>query len=286
MLKWEWASLRLSAGNGSREWVVMKVPRLAGVFLLLGFLLTYLTFVKHQRDAAKLHAQRLPQDRLAAWTLPQRPPSEAAAHQYCIVFDAGSTGTRIHIFQFRMDDRGRAFTMVTESQPIGPRGRVWALMAWSIWLHWSAVSWLTGRLLFLQEFRLCTRKRSDPSSRDCRPTLTAHGRWVWLQKPVCWPTCRSHAFSRQCPAGISQLLEVAQSTVPTSMWSSTPVLLRATAGLRLLPERKAQDLLDTVSLPCCWALSHCHHEASVLLVPPPPVSHSSSRSLRVSLTSA
>lgn len=93
----------------------MKVPKLAGVFIFLGFLLTYLTFVRRQRDGAKLDG-RLPQDRLAGWMLPehQRPPSGAPAHQYCIMFDAGSTGTRIHIFQFRMEDGGRVVTMVIE----------------------------------------------------------------------------------------------------------------------------------------------------------------------------
>lgn len=94
----------------------MKVPKLTGVFIFLGFLLTYLTFVKHQRDAAKLDAQRLLQGRLAGWTKPEhpRPPFGAPTHQYCIMFDAGSTGTRIHIFQFRIEDRGRVVTMVIE----------------------------------------------------------------------------------------------------------------------------------------------------------------------------
>ncbi|XP_029691687.1 ectonucleoside triphosphate diphosphohydrolase 6 [Takifugu rubripes] len=150
----------------------MKVPKLAGVFIFVGFLLTYLTFVKRQRDAAKLDGQRPPQH---GPHLRRRPTSTAS------MFDAGSTGTRIHVFQFRMEDRGVPS------------------------LH-------------------------QETFRSIQPGLSAYA-----------------DHPRECSAGISELLKVAQSTVPASLWSSTPVLLRATAGLRLLPEQKAQDLLDTVS---------------------------------------
>ncbi len=50
----------------------------------------------------------------------------------------------------------------------------------------------------------------------------------------------------QCTAGIRELLEVAKSSVPTSIWTVTPVVLKATAGLRLLPGEKAKHLLDRV----------------------------------------
>lgn len=46
---------------------------------------------------------------------------------------------------------------------------------------------------------------------------------------------------------IRQLLKIAKKTVPEEEWSRTPVVLKATAGLRLLPQDKARALLDEVS---------------------------------------
>ncbi|XP_029114486.1 ectonucleoside triphosphate diphosphohydrolase 5 [Scleropages formosus] len=45
---------------------------------------------------------------------------------------------------------------------------------------------------------------------------------------------------------IRQLLKVAKKTVPRFEWKNTPVVLKATAGLRLLPVHKARVLLDEV----------------------------------------
>ncbi len=45
-----------------------------------------------------------------------------------------------------------------------------------------------------------------------------------------------------------QLLRVAKKTVPAVEWKRTPVLFRATAGLRLLPPAKALALLEEVQL--------------------------------------
>lgn len=42
------------------------------------------------------------------------------------------------------------------------------------------------------------------------------------------------------------MLKVAKNAVPRLEWKRTPVLLRATAGLRLLPAGKARALLDQV----------------------------------------
>ncbi|XP_058471715.1 ectonucleoside triphosphate diphosphohydrolase 5-like [Solea solea] len=45
---------------------------------------------------------------------------------------------------------------------------------------------------------------------------------------------------------IRQLLKIAKKTIPEEEWSRTPVVLKATAGLRLLPEEKARALLKEV----------------------------------------
>ncbi|XP_029972615.1 ectonucleoside triphosphate diphosphohydrolase 5 [Salarias fasciatus] len=45
---------------------------------------------------------------------------------------------------------------------------------------------------------------------------------------------------------VRQLLKIAKKTVPEDDWSRTPVVLKATAGLRLLPEDKAHALLREV----------------------------------------
>jgi len=45
---------------------------------------------------------------------------------------------------------------------------------------------------------------------------------------------------------VQGLLEVAKDSIPRSHWKRTPVVLKATAGLRLLPEQKAQALLFEV----------------------------------------
>ncbi|XP_061467703.1 nucleoside diphosphate phosphatase ENTPD5 [Rhineura floridana] len=45
---------------------------------------------------------------------------------------------------------------------------------------------------------------------------------------------------------VRQLLDMAKEAVPPSHWNKTPVILKATAGLRLLAEHKAQALLSEV----------------------------------------
>ncbi|XP_036979546.1 ectonucleoside triphosphate diphosphohydrolase 6 [Acanthopagrus latus] len=163
----------------------MKKPKLAGVFLVLGCLLAYLMFVKRHYLATKTEAYRLPPPyQPGSDKLGDDGPASAPAEQkfqYGIMFDAGSTGTRIHIFKFQLEDKE------------APR-------------------------------------LAHETFRAIKPGLS-----VYADDP------------EKCTAGIKELLEVAKSSIPSSMWTLTPVVLKATAGLRLLPGEKAQHLLDQVS---------------------------------------
>uniref|UniRef100_A0A8C8SKZ7 nucleoside diphosphate phosphatase n=1 Tax=Pelusios castaneus TaxID=367368 RepID=A0A8C8SKZ7_9SAUR len=99
---------------------------------------------------------------------------------YGIMFDAGSTGTRIHIFKF---------TQKSKEIP----------------------------------------KLTHETFRALRPGLSAYADDVG-----------------KSAQGIQELLEVAKNEVPMELWKFTPLVLKATAGLRLLPGEKAQRLLDKV----------------------------------------
>lgn len=47
-------------------------------------------------------------------------------------------------------------------------------------------------------------------------------------------------------ASINSLLEKAKKEIPEKYWQKTPLILRATAGLRMLPQMKAERLLNSV----------------------------------------
>ncbi|KAM7395672.1 hypothetical protein PAMA_007102 [Pampus argenteus] len=100
---------------------------------------------------------------------------------YAVMFDAGSTGTRIHVYTFIQSDSGELPVLDNE-------------MFHSI-----------------------------------KPGLSAYADS---------PEMAGHR--------VRMLLKVAKKTVPRLEWKRTPVVLRATAGLRLLATEKAQALLDQV----------------------------------------
>ncbi|XP_045666847.1 ectonucleoside triphosphate diphosphohydrolase 6 isoform X5 [Ursus americanus] len=111
------------------------------------------------------------------------PPGTAArGHEvfYGIMFDAGSTGTRVHIFQFARQP-GETPTLTHET------------------------------------------------FKALKPGLSAYADDV-----------------EKSTSGIQELLDVAKQDIPFDFWKATPLVLKATAGLRLLPGEKAQKLLQKV----------------------------------------
>ncbi|XP_051953972.1 ectonucleoside triphosphate diphosphohydrolase 5-like isoform X3 [Xyrauchen texanus] len=108
-------------------------------------------------------------------------PANASQIFYGIMFDAGSTGTRIHVYTFIQREPGGLPVLDNE--------------------------------MF----------------QSMKPGLSAYADV---------PEIAGHT--------VRQLLRVAQKTVPPVEWKRTPVVLRATAGLRLLPPAKAHALLEEV----------------------------------------
>ncbi|XP_064131753.1 ectonucleoside triphosphate diphosphohydrolase 6 isoform X1 [Loxodonta africana] len=111
---------------------------------------------------------------------PTRPSGRGHAVFYGIMFDAGSTGTRIHIFQFAQQPRE-------------------------------------------------TPTLTHETFRALKPGLSAYA-----------------DDAEKSTQGIQELLDVAKQEIPFDFWKVTPLVLKATAGLRLLPEEKAQKLLQKV----------------------------------------
>lgn len=48
-------------------------------------------------------------------------------------------------------------------------------------------------------------------------------------------------------ASLNQMLEEAKKYIPQQKWATTPVALKATAGLRMLPENDANAIIEEVS---------------------------------------
>uniref|UniRef100_A0A2L2YHM8 nucleoside diphosphate phosphatase n=2 Tax=Parasteatoda tepidariorum TaxID=114398 RepID=A0A2L2YHM8_PARTP len=100
--------------------------------------------------------------------------------KYVIVFDGGSTGTRIHVFSFATS--------------------------------------LSGHLTLKSEY-----------FEEVKPGLSGY-----VNNP------------HEAANSVIQLLEKAKTLVPLDKWSETPVALKATAGLRLLPDTVSNSLLEEV----------------------------------------
>ncbi|KAJ0004864.1 hypothetical protein NQD34_011078 [Periophthalmus magnuspinnatus] len=156
----------------------MRRSRLVLVLVLAFVLVVYLTVIKQHYDSHNALPLRHPAPKAFLspdWLLGGRV-------QFGIMFDAGSTGTRVHIFKFRVDHN---------------KSRVPEL---------------------LEEF-----------FKAFSPGLSA-----FAEDPP------------QCRVGLLQLLDFAQTKVPVQVHGSTPVFLKATAGLRLLQGDQANRLLNQV----------------------------------------
>ncbi|XP_061667793.1 ectonucleoside triphosphate diphosphohydrolase 5 isoform X2 [Syngnathoides biaculeatus] len=110
-----------------------------------------------------------------------RRPVNRSSVSYAVMFDAGSTGTRIHVYAF----------------------------------------------LHTREDGLPVLDKETFGS--VKPGLSAH-----VHSP------------ETAARSVGTLLKVAESAVPRHRWANTPLMLRATAGLRLMPPDKAQALLRQV----------------------------------------
>ncbi|XP_026141499.1 ectonucleoside triphosphate diphosphohydrolase 6 [Carassius auratus] len=159
----------------------MRFPKLAFVFMFLVCLVVYLTYVKrHYDDSKPPVSDQLPQHGTDNHKQSTSAQVVSENFQYGIMFDAGSTGTRIHIFKFQIEPNEAP-------------------------------------------------KLAHETFRAIKPGLSAYA-----DDP------------EKSKEGLLELLNVAKDTVPETLWSSSPLMLRATAGLRLLPGEKATILLDKV----------------------------------------
>ncbi|XP_055018376.1 ectonucleoside triphosphate diphosphohydrolase 6 isoform X4 [Boleophthalmus pectinirostris] len=158
----------------------MRRSRLVLFLVLVCVLVVYLTVLKRHYDSHNALPQRHPAPK--GFLTPHWPTGSRGRVQFGIMFDAGSTGTRVHVFKFRVDHN---------------KSRVPELL--------------------------------DESFKAFSPGLSA-----FAEDPP------------QSRAGLLQLLDFAKTKVPVQIQESTPVFLKATAGLRLLKGDQAQRLLDQV----------------------------------------
>ncbi|XP_037349568.1 ectonucleoside triphosphate diphosphohydrolase 6 isoform X2 [Talpa occidentalis] len=172
--------MRKIPNNGNLKMTKVAYP--LGLFVCL---FIYVAYIKWHWASATQAFFSITEAATGARRVPQTrsPPGTAArGHEvfYGIMFDAGSTGTRVHIFQFSRHP-GETPTLTHET------------------------------------------------FKALKPGLSAYADDVEKSTP-----------------GIQELLDVAKQDIPFDFWKDTPLVLKATAGLRLLPGEKAQKLLQKV----------------------------------------
>ncbi|TEA29133.1 hypothetical protein DBR06_SOUSAS10510105 [Sousa chinensis] len=172
--------MRKVPNNGNLR--VTKVAYPLGLFVCL---FIYVAYIKWHWASATQAFLGIPEVATGARRGQQShgPPGTAARGPevfYGIMFDAGSTGTRVHVFQFSRQP-GETPTLTHET------------------------------------------------FKALKPGLSAYADDVDKSTP-----------------GIQELLDIAKQDIPFEFWKATPLVLKATAGLRLLPGEKAQKLLQKV----------------------------------------
>ncbi|XP_066869931.1 ectonucleoside triphosphate diphosphohydrolase 6 isoform X1 [Kogia breviceps] len=172
--------MRKIPNNGNRRMTKVAYP--LGLFVCL---FIYVAYIKWHWASTTQAFLGIPEVATGARRGQQsRSPPGTAAHGpevfYGIMFDAGSTGTRVHVFQFSRQP-GETPTLTHET------------------------------------------------FKALKPGLSAYADDVDKSTP-----------------GIQELLDIAKQDIPFDFWKATPLVLKATAGLRLLPGEKAQKLLRKV----------------------------------------
>ncbi|KAF5924992.1 hypothetical protein HPG69_008667 [Diceros bicornis minor] len=178
--------MRKIPSNGNLKMTKVAYP--LGLFVCL---FIYVAYIKWHWASATQAFFSITEAATGPWRGQQaRSPLGTAAHGhevfYGVMFDAGSTGTRVHVFHF---------TRRPGETPILTRETVKAL----------------------------------------KPGLSAYA-----------DDAEKVAVFSRSTLGIQELLDVAKQDIPFNFWKATPLVLKATAGLRLLPGEKAQKLLQKV----------------------------------------
>eukprot|EP00891_Asterochloris_glomerata_P009175 jgi/Astpho2/9175/fgenesh1_pm.00137_%23_2_t len=165
-----------------QEGMMEKVHKYRGVLTLVTIpvLLVALIFFVMPRSSPDSYTSTADTSELVARAQENNPvPDGEGSEKYAVVMDAGSTGSRVHVYKFLENDG----------------------------------------VLELQ---------SD-TFEQLKPGLSSYP-----DDP------------QKAAESLQPLLDKALATVPASLQATTPIMLGATAGLRLLPEGKADKILDAV----------------------------------------
>jgi Golgi nucleoside diphosphatase len=132
-------------------------------------------------------------------------PSAIADLRWGIIFDAGSTGSRVHIYRFRVSSVSGVAPVLEDEIFVEVKPGLSAYVPRGV--------------------------GADAGSRDVGQTSAAEQRKMG-------PAAAA--------ASLKPLLDLCLEQIPASSHASTPISLRATAGLRLLGEQTAAEILSAI----------------------------------------